>query len=268
MADFNEEEDVIEELSIDGDSAHDALERAKPERAKSSRSAMRGKSMYGDRFTDFQNVRDIRRFIHQFKDYYYQKKYERPETRIVEAVRAFNEEVVYPLHMTFFPTKNQILIWETKWDTDIASQRKAGDFELSIRQGSIGQLMKTRDGDDNLLLGVTTDSDLERGVRTLAGELVNDAAQMLRDDQRIGDIYEDEVLIKRRAYILNVFGHVTKQVQGKAALTLKANEEKRNDASFLMTLLSKATAGTLSPEEMEMLGTTYSPAPVHAEVAV
>jgi hypothetical protein len=90
---------------------------------------------------------------------------------------------------------------------------------------------------------------------------------MLNDDQQLEEIYTDEVLIKRRNYILNVFGHVTKLVHGKAALMLKASEEKRNNASFLMTLLASATAGKMNDEQLDLLkGTNNQPTNVKPTV--
>jgi hypothetical protein len=82
---------------------------------------------------------------------------------------------------------------------------------------------------------------------------------MLRDDQELEEIYNDETLMKRRNYIVNVFAHATRLVHGKAALMLKASEEKRNTAGFLMQLLSKATAGKMSDEEMSLLKSAYAP---------
>jgi len=88
---------------------------------------------------------------------------------------------------------------------------------------------------------------------------LNDAMQMLKEDQELEEIYTNDELIKRRSYIINVFSHATRLVHGKASLMLKASEESRNTAGFLMSLLSRATAGKITDEEMALLKSSYIP---------
>jgi len=126
--------------------------------------------------------------------------------------------------------------------------------EAFDREGSATNLLvRTQDEDGKLLLGVDDDI-LERGTRTLGGELLNDALHTLHEQQEEGTFNRD-----KRNYIVNVLNHTNKLVQGKATIKLKAAAEKRETAGFLMTLLSKATAGKLTDEEMRALETTYSP---------
>jgi len=121
------------------------------------------------------------------------------------------------------------------------------------------QIIKTRDGESgDIILGATNHDTLEQGANTLAGELINDALQTMRDTQELEDVYSTEEIIKRKNYVLNVMAHTTRLVHGKAALMLKASEEKRNNASFLMDLLAKASSGKMTPEEMEMLKIPYA----------
>lgn len=108
------------------------------------------------------------------------------------------------------------------------------------------QIVATRDSDANLV--APQENDLEQGLRTLAGELTNDAISVLHQDQKLG-LYD----VKRRLYCATVLAHVTKSVHGSASLRLKASAEKRENAGFLMNLLSKAAAGTLTDEEMKVL---------------
>jgi hypothetical protein len=84
---------------------------------------------------------------------------------------------------------------------------------------------------------------------------------MLRQDQESGeDMYEDEILIKRRHYVLNVFNFVMRAVNQKEALLIKKQQEKRETASFLMDLIRKSTAGRVTPEEMTLLKSSIVPA--------
>ena len=177
-------------------------------------------------------------------------------------LQEFNQKHAYPEGLTFHPYATQVKLWRTKWDRDILEKKMEQSVELvpsTVRE--IRQIIKTKDGDK---LVVPDDATLEQGVRTLGGELINDAMQMLRDDQNLGELYSDEVLLKRRAFIVNVFAHTTKLVHGKAALMLKASADKRENAGFMMDLLAQATAGTLTDEQMSVLEIT-APKPVEAQ---
>lgn len=216
-----------------------------------------GLRFYGDKFTRYMRVGEIVDLLPAFKEFYYSAKIKNPNASIIPILQGFNTEVAEPMGRFFHPNTSQVRIWRRKWDLDLMQQMT--DKELSVVEGrNIHQVIKTRDDERRLVLGVD-DNELEAGVRTLGGELLNDAMQMLRDDQELEEIYDDETLMKRRNYIVNVFSHATKLVHGKAALMLKASAEKRETAGFLMNLLAKATAGKLSDDEMQMLETTYSP---------
>ena len=172
---------------------------------------------------------------------------------------------------TFHPYTNQLRTWTKRWDADIIRKKLNMREETALTPvKEIRQIVKTRG--EEYAMTAPGDGELETGLRTLGGELLNDAMQMLRDDQELEETYDDETLIKRRNYIVNVFSHATKLVHGKAALMLKASEEKRSTAGFLMSLLSKATAGTMSDMEVSLLETAYVPPtqndtqPVHESV--
>src|SRR3990167_3518380 len=158
----------------------------------------------------------------------------------------------------FHPSISQVRTWRKKWDLDLIQQMTDKDIKI-IERKNVHQIIKTRDDNRKLVLGAADDEQLEAGVRTLGGELLNDAMQMLRDDQELEEIYTDETLIKRRNYIVNVFSHATRLVHGKAALMLKASAEKRDTAGFLMSLLARATSGQMSDEEMGLLKSAYAP---------
>ena len=96
--------------------------------------------------------------------------------------------------------------------------------------------------------------------------LTNDAVRMLQDDQELEDIYDSDQLIKRKTYVLNVFAHVTRHVQGKEALKIKKQGENRETAGFLMHLLGMAKAGKLDPNDMTVLKSAVAPQPTVIEV--
>lgn len=220
-----------------------------------------GANFYGASFTGFQKVGEVTDLIAAFKDSYYQAKVKDPNATLKQVVKEFNEQVCWPMNRKFHPYLNALRAWRKKWDLDLLQQMTGKEIVLAedLEKRNIHQVIKTRNDEKALVVGMPTDNELEGGLRTLGGELMNDALQMLRDDQELEEIYTSDELIKRRSYIVGVFGHVTKLVHGKAALMLKASEERRNNAGFMMTLLAKASAGKISDEEMEVLEASYKP---------
>jgi len=217
-----------------------------------------GRQFYGDTFKCFMKVGEITDLIPAFKDFYYQERIKNPKGRLSDILQGFNKEFCEPNGKRFHPYTHQIANWRKKWDLDLMQQMQDKELKM-VERKNIHQLIKTRNEQRDLILGAPDDNELEAGVRTLGGELLNDASQMLRDDQELEEIYDDETLMKRRNYIVNVFAHATRLVHGKAALMLKASEEKRNTAGFLMSLLSRATSGKMNDEEMSLLKSAYAP---------
>lgn len=217
-----------------------------------------GANVYGEKFTGYQLVSQYTDLIPSFKDYYYSAKVKNPDETLRNILQGFNKEVCEPLGRAFFPSLGQVRGWRKKWDLDLMQQMMDKDLVITSEK-NVHQVIKTRNEEKQLVLGAPDDNELEAGVRTLGGELLNDAMQMLRDDQALDEIYDTDELIKRRNYVVNVFSHATKLVHGKAALMLKASEEKRNTAGFLMQLLAKATAGQMTDEEMGLLKSAYAP---------
>lgn len=216
-----------------------------------------GRSYYGQFFDRYHRIGEIAEFIPEFKEYYYEAKIKDPKVGLLNLLQGFNKEHVYPKGKQFHPYPAQVKIWTTKWNKDINEKRLEQGLEV-IPKSPTRQVIKTRDGESGeIILGATHHDVLEQGANTLAGELINDALQTMRDTQELEDVYSTEELIKRKNYVLNVMAHTTRLVHGKAALMLKASEEKRNNASFLMDLLAKASSGTMSQAEMDMLKIPY-----------
>lgn len=225
-----------------------------------------GLSVYGESFIGYDKIGQVNDLIAAFKELYYERMIEDSKTTIKSILSQFNVEICYPNNRTFHPYMNQLKIWRRKWDLDLMEKMADKSLVILDEKKHIHQIIKTRDEENMQVLGGASDEHLEAGVRTLGGELLNDAMQMLRDDQALEEIYDNDELIKRRTYIVNVFAHATKLVHGKAALMLKASEEKRNNAGFLMDLLARASAGKITDEEMDLLKTSYdrNPQPVSA----
>ena len=209
-------------------------------------------NIYGETFNGYQSLLEYRDLIPSFRDWYFNKKKTNEGETVTNIMRTFNSEVCLPLGRKFHPHLETVRGWRKKWDLDLIHEINGLDYEVTDER-NINQIVKTREG------GEINDSELEHGIKTLGGELLNDAMQMLRDDQKLEDMYETDELMKRRSYIINVFSHSTKLVHGKAALMLKASAEKRDTAGFLMNLLARATAGKVSDEEINVLKSAYAP---------
>lgn len=214
-----------------------------------SRSLDIGKSFYGVGFEKFMKISDMVEMVPAFKELYYTRRVGNPKATNREIIAEFNEAIS---PKKFHPYTAQLRNWTKKWDADILAQMHMKE-SISPKK-EVYQVIKTRGEEAGY--EVPDDNSLEAGVRTLGGELLNDAMQMLREDQDREEIFDQEELMRRRNYVVGVFAHTTKMVQGKAGLLLKASKESRESAGFLMDLLRRATAGKMTAEDLAMLKTS------------
>lgn len=191
----------------------------------------------------YHKINEIRDLISQFKAFYYAEKRREPGRSAIKVINDFNVQIA-PL--TFFPWEKQYRLWRKKWDAELLAL--AGYQE---QQKEVRQLIKVRDEKNALV--VPADETLENGAKTLAGELLNDAMNILKNDQNEEELYEDDIIVKRRNYVLNVYNYITKSAHSKEALRLKSNADKRETMGFLMDLMSLATAGKMSDEDLALL---------------
>ncbi len=188
----------------------------------------------------YHKIGEIRELIPQFKVFYYSERQNDPERSAIKIINDFNRKIS-PL--TFFPWEKQYRLWRKKWDADLLIER---GYKQQQRQ-----IIKLRDEQNGLI--VPDEHSLEIGTHTLAGELLNDAMTLLKRDQEDESFYDEEILVKRRTYILNVFNYVTRAVHGKEALKIKSNAEKRETFGFLTELINRSTAGKITSDEMALL---------------
>jgi hypothetical protein len=204
-------------------------------------------SFYENFDGNYHKIAELRELIPQFKAFYYTEKRKDPSMSAIKIINAYNAQIA-PL--TFFPWEKQYKLWRKKWDAELLAIEGYKEEQKEIRE-----LIQVRDKKNVLV--VPSDESLEAGAKTLAGELLNDAMDILKKDQADEELYEDEVIIKRRNYVLNVYNYVTKSAHSKEALRLKSNSEKRESISFLMNLMSLATAGKITDDEMNTLESIY-----------
>ena len=230
---------------------------------KKSKSLDIGKSFYGETYERFMRVGELMDALPAFKELYYTRKIGNPQATNRDIIMEFNEAIV---PRKFHPYTQQLKQWTRKWDADILAQMRMKDGAITTKK-EVYQVIKTRDENDNIAIAAPDDNSLESGVRTLGGELLNDAMQMLKEDQDREDIFDQEELMRRRNYVVGVFAHTTRMVQGKAGLLLKASKESRESAGFLMDLLRRATSGKMTTEELDFLKTSAPiPTPIqHVE---
>lgn len=198
----------------------------------------------------YQKIGELRDLIPKFKDFYYSKMEENPNYSKLKIIDEFNN-IISP--QIFKPWASQYRRWYRRWDEDILA--KIAGAKSAIMSSEI-QAIKTRDENNSLI--IPTEQELESGAKNLAGELMNDAMGILKSDQMNEDLYDDEVLIKRRTYVLNVFNYVMRAVTAKEALVIKRQQEKRETAGFLMDLIRRSTAGRITPDEMSLLKQSFT----------
>lgn len=191
----------------------------------------------------YHKVGEIRDLIPQFKAFYYAERRREPGRSAIKIINDFNARIAPE---TFHPWEKQYRLWRKKWDAELLA---AQGFEEEQR--AVQTVIKTHD--EQGIAVVPDERTLEAGAHTLAGELLNDALGILKRDQDAEEAYEDEIIVKRRNYVLNVFNYVMRAAHGKEALNLKSAAEKRQAAGFMIDLINRATAGNMTDEEMAML---------------
>lgn len=197
----------------------------------------------------YQKVGEIKELLPQFKMFYYAERKREPARSAIKIINDFNRRI---MPLTFFPWEKQYRLWRKKWDAELLAEQN-----YLLEQREIRQLVKLRDEQDAAI--VPNEQALELGAHTLAGELLNDAMNLLKRDQESEDAYDEEILVKRRNYILNVFNYVTRAVHGKEALKLKSNADKRETLGFITDLINRSTAGKITPDEMQLLKQSVAP---------
>ena len=226
-----------------------------------------GAAYYGKKFTRYMQIGQYRDLIPAFKELYYTRMVADSKTKLTHVLREFNAEVNEEGRL-FHPNTTVVRNWKKKWDKDIL-EKKGMQLAMVDSKKHVQQVLKTRAKDGAVREYVAPEYEtLEAGLQTFGGELMNDAMQMLRNDQELEDIYDSDELVKRKNYTVNVFAHVIKLVHGKATIQLKASQEKRENASFLMELMRKSTAGKMTVEEIQALKVDYKPIKAKANVAI
>ena len=223
-----------------------------------------GIRIYGEDFNGYQKVEEYKDLLPAFKELYYIRRVADSKCTLTSILKEFNNEIADE-GRKFHPYSTGLRGWRNKWDKDIL-QKKGMYLTKITTKKHVQQVMRTRAaGDENAGIvdyGVPGYDQLEQGLQTMGGELMNDAMQMLRDDQDSEEMFESDELMKRKNHVLNVFSHVTKMVHGKASLMLKVSQDKRESANFMMTMMREASAGVMTVEEIQTLKKTYEPKPI------
>lgn len=220
-----------------------------PEKKKGDGKDKRGREVSKMSFywrPHYSKVEELRDLIPRFKEFYYQKKQENPDLREKDVMDAFDIELSGSKR-EFNPWPSTLRGWRKRWDADIALKMRDAKALLRPEQ----RMIQTRNDEGALI--IPDDGQMEGAAMNLGAELMNDAMTMLKGDQMNEDLYEDEVLIKRRNYALNVFNFVMRSVHSKSALKLKANQEKRETASWLMDMVRASAAGKITKEDFQLM---------------
>lgn len=201
---------------------------------------------YGPRFQGaFTDPREDMEAFRLFKDFYMEQRVLRPKEDPKTFVGDFNA-LIEPKE--FFPSYQAYKRMCAQFDKQIAKEHRGDPAAAMVLAASKRNKRVFAD------LGPRNEEQLDLGVRTLAGLLVDDAVGLVREEARDPDDHMgSNEFVKRRMYALNVLNHVGRTLKGKAEIRLRSAAEKRETAGFLMGIMNKALSGKISPEQLEAM---------------
>jgi len=215
-----------------------------------------GMAYYGDDFIKFQKVGEFKDLIPMFKEHYYTKKLENQSATIANIMAEFNKQLE-SVGRVFQPPGSQVTIWKKKWDPFILEELGyANETNMPKEVVAKRTLVQTKNKEG--MYTAPSFDRLENASQTLGGELLNDAFEILEWDRKNSEEYTTNELMKRKKYVTDVFGQITKMVQGKKALDIKANEMKVNEAGFVMDFMKAAASGEINAADLEDLKSVYT----------
>ena len=240
-------------LPVDVESSEMLPQKKKVDKKSTAGSV--GMKLYGADFDgQFQRVGEIVELLPAFKEFYFAKRKENLQCTVMSILVDFNKKVT---PMKFYPYPAQYRGWRVKWDIIVLHELGLMEY-TNGGERRLREALRLRSKENDAYVAPHED-ELEMASRTLGGYLVNDALNQLQDDKEIEDAYTSDELIKRKAYALNVFQHVTKFVQGKENIKIKKQAEGRETAGFMMGLITRAVSGQMSNEELALLHTSITP---------
>lgn len=223
-----------------------------PEKPSTGSSALDiAKQMYGADFNGkYMKKEELIDLIPKFREYYKSERKKDLRVGAFVILRAFMKEIA-PLK--FYPNKDMYKRWRAEWDRQILSEMGLMEEEV-IQRDKVQKIIVSADQQTAFALDPNDpDGSLERGTNNLAGALLNTALEKLKDPEVEDELFDEKTKLKRATFALNVFKEITKKVQGKQALAIKASAEGREKAGFLMNLLQMAQAGKLTAEHMALI---------------
>lgn len=194
-----------------------------------------GVEVFGPEFNGYDHIKYLRPHFSRFKEYYRNYRRSDPGTKRRMILGEFHKEM-----------KKEGLSFQLDYRefNKIANEIDAELFPSDPNIPEDGIIPESGE------VVEVCNRPLEKRIETLADALIDDAHTTLNNDTMDEDVQD---MVARKKYATAVLTSVTRLVQGKKALELKTSEEKRNNTSFLMDMLKKATAGTISTDDVNFL---------------
>lgn len=172
-----------------------------------------------------------------------------------ELMSNFRIDITEPLDRIFLPPSQEVDKFIKKWEREIYVEQQRKKLEktdaITLAAHPTDSLLPPSTLTDPEAVKVEVKRrDIEESLKTLSEMLVEDATKVI---QNADDDVDDELLVKKKNYALNVARHLIAGVQKDKLIALKKNADTRDSAHFLMGLMSKAMAGKLSGDELEIL---------------
>lgn len=199
----------------------------------------------------YRKTEELRPHLAAFADFFKEKRFHPDGSKYstLKIVDDFNATLPEG-ERTFWPNPSVYARWRKRWEAEIEGRLQDAQTRLANRTQN--PLVRMEDG-------VPTEyTDIEQGAQSLAAELLNDARATLRETNEREEYFDDEVVVKRKMYSLNVFNFVMKAAHTKQAIDLKRHAEGRETANFMLDLMKMARAGKLSTEARTLVRDSLS----------
>ena len=215
----------------------------------------------GKKATGYDTLDEVSDLIDPFKKFYIREK---PfHAKRGDLIRAWKEKVLDETGRTFNVYPNAMYRIMDKLDKQLAKNPKYRlEDDMTPKETDVvahnaqfrgAEVKKKR----------FAPATLEDGTMSLAESLLLDAKNLLDETNESAED-DEEVRIKKKGHVLNVFRHVAGVIQKGQMIDLKKKKEAREGAGFILDLIAKAQAGELTAEGMELMRGRIAPQPVLA----
>lgn len=179
-------------------------------------------------------------------------------TNIFKLIVAYNDKM--KPEVPYWPKESVCLQLNRKLRDQLNDRldRIEGEGVVVVRPSSAAnRFHKKKPTVDGEVVGKRT---LDERVESLAEDLIDSAQDELNMANDGAD--EPAIAMKRKAHAVGVFAYISRHVHKKKELDIKTKASQIGEATFLMDLMGRATAGKLDEEQLKHLESAVSDDPI------